>query len=42
MKAVLLPPPLGEGWGGGTSALALPPSQPSPRGGRSEFKEYSK
>ena len=33
----LLPPPLGEGWGGGSTVntASQPPSQPSPRGGRS-------
>ncbi|MDB5930425.1 MAG: assimilatory nitrate reductase alpha subunit apoprotein, partial [Polaromonas sp.] len=34
---VFLPPPLGEGWGGGSTdnTASQPPSQPSPRGGRS-------
>jgi assimilatory nitrate reductase catalytic subunit len=34
---LLLPPPLGEGWGGGSTvnAASQPPSQPSPKGGRS-------
>jgi len=35
-----LPPPPGEGWGGGMRAVdggaVVPPSQPSPRGGRSK------
>ena len=32
----LLPPPLGEGWGGGSTVntASQPPSQPSPNGGR--------
>ena len=39
----LLPPPLGEGWGGGSTVNAAnrPPSQPSPKGGRSEAKGSS-
>jgi len=40
LDAASLPPPLGEGWGGGTAAGerdARPPSQPSPRGGRSQL-----
>jgi len=34
----LLPPPMGEGWGGGSTAASAsrPPSQPSPSGGRSQ------
>jgi assimilatory nitrate reductase catalytic subunit len=36
---LLLPPPLGEGWGGGRTVTTAytPPSRPSPRGGRSLF-----
>ena len=36
-SAALLPPPLGEGWGGGSTinTSSQPPSQASPRGGRS-------
>jgi len=38
---VLLPPPLREGWGGGSTvnAASKPPSLPSPRGGRSNTAE---
>lgn len=40
-----LPPPLGEGGGGGErrddAIAALPPSQPSPRGGRSELPVHA-
>jgi len=39
--AVLLPPFPGEGEGGGLRAHSVPPSQPSPGGGRSELKEYT-
>jgi ATP-dependent Lhr-like helicase len=45
-----LPPPLGEGRGGGTTASTttrrpvegLPPSQPSPKGGRSKTPTRSR
>ena len=39
----LLPPPLGEGWGGGSTVATAekPPSQPSPKGGRSNTRTNS-
>ena len=40
---LLLPPPLGEGWGGGSlvNAANRPPFQPSPKGGRSKAQANS-